>query len=41
LLKIGALVRISVRRVLVTMTSACPWQNEFTLAHDALRPARA
>jgi hypothetical protein len=40
LLKIGALVRISVRRVVVAMASACPWQPEFTLAHAALRRER-
>jgi Transposase DDE domain group 1 len=33
LLKIGALVRISVRRVKIAMASACPWQYEFGLAH--------
>ena len=33
LLKIGALVRISVRRITVAMASACPWQHEFALAH--------
>ena len=33
LLKIGALVRISVRRIKVAMASACPWQDEFALAH--------
>lgn len=37
LLKIGALVRISVRRVVVAMASACPWQQEFASAHSALR----
>ena len=37
LLKIGALVRISVRRVMLAMASACPWQHEFALAHAALR----
>lgn len=37
LLKIGALVRISVRRVVVAMASACPWQQEFAAAHSALR----
>jgi hypothetical protein len=36
LLKIGALVRISVRRVTVAMASACPWQHEFALAHAML-----
>ena len=33
LLKIGALVRISVRRVHLAMASGYPWQNEFRLAH--------
>lgn len=33
LLKIGALVRISVRRIHLAMASGCPWQNEFRLAH--------
>jgi DDE family transposase len=37
LLKIGALVRISVRRVVFAMASGCPWQAEFALAHGALR----
>ena len=37
LLKIGALVRISVRRVVFAMASGCPWQAEFALAHAALR----
>src|ERR1051326_3376892 len=41
LLKIGALVRISVRRIKVAMSSACPWQNEFALAHIRLRYAAA
>ena len=41
LLKIGALVRISVRRIKVAMASACPWQNEFALAHARLRNAAA
>ena len=39
LLKIGARVRISVRRIKVAMSSACPWQNEFALAHVRLRHA--
>ena len=39
LLKIGALVRVSVRRIKVAMSSACPWQNEFALAHVRLRHA--
>src|SRR6202453_4592364 len=33
LLKIGALVRISVRRVHLAMASGCPWQNEVRLGH--------
>jgi hypothetical protein len=38
-LKIGAQVRISVRRISVAMTSACSCQNEFALAHIRLRRA--
>jgi hypothetical protein len=41
LLKLGALVRISVRRIKLAMASACPWQNEFALAHLRLRNAAA
>ena len=41
LLKIGALVRVSVRRVAVAMASACPSQHEFALAHAFLRRAGA
>jgi hypothetical protein len=41
LLKIGALVRASVRRVSVAMASACPVQHEFALAHALLRRAAA
>jgi hypothetical protein len=41
LLKIGALVKLSVRRVTVAMASACPWQHEFALAHAMLRRAGA
>jgi len=37
LLKLGALVRISVRRIKVAMASACPFQHEFSLAHARLR----
>ncbi len=36
LLKIGALVRVSVRRIKIAMASACPWQDEFALAHARL-----
>jgi hypothetical protein len=41
LLKLGALVRISVRRIKLAMASACPYQNEFSLAHARLRNAVA
>ena len=41
LLKIGALVRVSVRRVSVAMASAHPCQDEFALAHAMLRRAGA
>ena len=36
LLKIGALVRVSVRRIKIAMASACPWQYEFGIAHALL-----
>jgi len=39
LLKIGALVRVSVRRIKVAMSCACPWQNEVAFAHMRLRHA--
>jgi hypothetical protein len=41
LLKIGALVRVSVRRIRVAMASAFPWQPEFAAAHRCLRRAAA
>jgi len=41
LLKLGALVRISVRRIKLAMASACPYQHEFSLAHARLRNAVA
>ena len=41
LLKLGALVRISVRRIKFAMASACLWQDEFALAHIRLRRAAA
>ena len=41
LLKIGALVRVSVRRITVAMASACPFQPEFALAYALLRRAAA
>ena len=40
LLKIGALVRTSVRRVTVAMASAFPHQSEFALAHVRLATER-
>ena len=39
LLKIGALVRVSVRRIKIAMASACPYQSEFALAHARLTAA--
>jgi hypothetical protein len=39
LLKIGALVRVSVRRIRIAMASACPYQNEFALARRRLAEA--
>ena len=39
LLKLGARVRLSVRRIVVSMTSGCPYQNEFALAHARIRVA--
>jgi hypothetical protein len=41
LLKIGALVRISVRRIKLAMASAHPFQDEFALAHARLTAAAA
>jgi hypothetical protein len=39
LFKIGALVRISVRRIKIAMASACPYQSEVALAHSRLTAA--
>jgi hypothetical protein len=39
LLKIGAQVRISVRRIKIAMASACPYAQEFALAHARIRAA--
>ncbi len=39
LLKIGALVRISVRRIKIAMNSACPYRQEFEIAHALLSQA--
>lgn len=41
LLKIGAQLRISVRRVKIAMASAHPWQREWALAHTRLSAAAA
>jgi len=39
LLKIGALVRASIRRIKVAMPSAYPYRHEFALAHAQLAAA--
>ena len=39
LLKLGARVTTSVRRIKVSMASAHPWQKEFALAHERIRLA--
>ncbi len=36
LLKIGAQIRVSVRRVKLAMASGCPYQHEYRLAHTRL-----
>jgi hypothetical protein len=41
LLKVGALVRVSIRRIKVAMASAYPYQNEFALAAARLRSVEA
>ena len=41
LLKLGALVRVSVRRIKIAMASACPSQDAFALVHARLRRAIA
>jgi Transposase DDE domain group 1 len=41
LLKLGALVRVSVRRVTVQIASDHPWQHDWAIAHDALTAAAA
>lgn len=40
LLKVGALVRLSVRRVKIAMASGHPWRHEWSLARAALGAAR-
>jgi Transposase DDE domain group 1 len=37
LLKIGAIVRVSVRRVLLQLSSAYPWKDLYARAYHALR----
>lgn len=37
LLKVGARVTVSVRRIRIAMASACPYQAAFALAHTCLR----
>ncbi len=39
LLKIGARVTISARRIKLAMTSAHPWQAEWAIAHERLSSA--
>ena len=39
LLKIGAVITLSVRRVKIALSSACPWKEEFTAAFEALSAA--
>ncbi len=41
LLKVGALVRISVRRVKIAMASSHPWQRQWALAYHRLSAAAA
>jgi len=36
LLKLGALVRVSVRRIKIALASGCPYQHEFAAAHALL-----
>lgn len=37
LFKIGAIVRVGVRRVLLQLSSAYPWKDVYTAAFHALR----
>ena len=41
LLKIGALVRLSVRRIKIAMASACPYQHDYRSAYVRLGHASA
>lgn len=40
LLKVGALVRINVRRITIAIASACRWQHKFALHMRVLRLIR-
>ena len=40
LFKIGALVRVTVRKVWVSLSSACPYREVFTQVYDTLRRAQ-
>ncbi|MGW8258451.1 MAG: transposase [Thermoguttaceae bacterium] len=37
LLKIGALVRTTLRRVCISLSESCPYQHLFAQVHDNLR----
>ena len=37
LFKIGALVRVTVRKIWVSLSSACPYRDVFTQVYDKLR----
>jgi len=39
LLRLGARVEVSVRRIKVSMAATNPWQTEFALAHERIRDA--
>jgi hypothetical protein len=41
LLKLGALVAVSVRRIKIAIASACPLKSVFAIAHERLCPAAA
>ena len=41
LLKLGARVTVSVRRIKIALASPCPFQGEFALAHARLRASPA
>jgi hypothetical protein len=39
LLKLGALVTVSVRRIKIAIATACPLKSVFAMAHERLCPA--